>query len=296
MAVYGEHFRASEERGATSRGALARSATHVAGAVLSVALIVGIGLWGYRLAMRDAHGVPVVRALEGPMRVAPDDPGGETIAHQGLAVNAVAADDGAAPEPDTVVLAPAPVDIDPADATADAAAEGPRAGAVEQVRANGDALPDDEAGAALEVDLSQPPADDEDPVMAALAIAIGETPPAATSGPVHPEPRPASLSRSAPVAAPPADEVAPGSLAVGTRLVQLGAYDSAEEARAAWDGLAADFASYFTAKSRVVEPASGGGQAFFRLRAAGFDDDAAARRFCAVLIDAERDCIPVLVR
>ena len=66
------------------------------GALMSVALIDGLGVWGYQLAVRDVSGVPVVRALEGPMRVAPDDPGGEQAEHQGLAVNNVAAEGVAA--------------------------------------------------------------------------------------------------------------------------------------------------------------------------------------------------------
>ena len=64
---------------------------NILGAVASVALVAGIGVWGYKLLMRDVSGVPVVRALEGPMRIAPEDPGGRPADHQGLAVNEVAA-------------------------------------------------------------------------------------------------------------------------------------------------------------------------------------------------------------
>ena len=49
----------------------------LAGALTSVALIAGLAIWGYRLAVRDVTGVPVIRAMEGPMRVAPEDPGGQ---------------------------------------------------------------------------------------------------------------------------------------------------------------------------------------------------------------------------
>ena len=62
---------------------------NTAGALMSVALIIGVGVWGYRLLVRDATGVPVVRALEGPMRMQPADPGGQQTAHQGLSVNSV---------------------------------------------------------------------------------------------------------------------------------------------------------------------------------------------------------------
>ena len=77
--------------------------TTLAGGVISLVLVVGIGVWGYNIAMRDAMGVPVVRALEGPMRVAPENPGGEIAAHQGLSVNDVAATGVASPVPDSMI-------------------------------------------------------------------------------------------------------------------------------------------------------------------------------------------------
>ncbi len=62
-----------------------------AGAALSLALILGVGFWGYKLIMRDVSGIPVVRAMEGDMRVLPDNPGGDVAPHTGLSVNEVAA-------------------------------------------------------------------------------------------------------------------------------------------------------------------------------------------------------------
>ena len=70
---------------------------NAAGAVVSLALIAGIGVWGYKLVMRDVTGIPVVKALEGPMRVMPDNPGGEIAPNACLSVNAVAAEGEAAP-------------------------------------------------------------------------------------------------------------------------------------------------------------------------------------------------------
>ena len=64
----------------------------LAGALCSAALVVGFAVWGYKLAVRDVTGVPVIQALDGPMRVAPDNPGGTETSYQGLAVNEVAAD------------------------------------------------------------------------------------------------------------------------------------------------------------------------------------------------------------
>ena len=81
------------------------------GAALSLGLIAGLGYWAYQLVVRDVTGVPVVRALEGPMRIAPEDPGGSTAAFQGLAVNAIAAEGTAEAPADLVVLAPVEVNL-----------------------------------------------------------------------------------------------------------------------------------------------------------------------------------------
>ncbi|MEN9062672.1 hypothetical protein [Ponticoccus litoralis] len=61
----------------------AASLAHWLGAAASVALVVGVGVWGYKVMARDVSGVPVVMALAGPMREAPVDPGGTLADHRG---------------------------------------------------------------------------------------------------------------------------------------------------------------------------------------------------------------------
>jgi hypothetical protein len=79
--------------------------THYVGALVSVALIVILAVWGFKLVVRDVSGVPVIRAIEGAARTAPDNPGGELTDRTGLAVNSVAAGSEAAPV-DRVAIAP----------------------------------------------------------------------------------------------------------------------------------------------------------------------------------------------
>jgi len=98
---------------------------HIGGAALSLALSLGIGWWGYQTVMRDASGVPVIKAAEGVMREKPADPGGEPAAYQGYAVNSIAANGVAAPTADQVILAPRPLTLTDEDI---AAAELPNAG------------------------------------------------------------------------------------------------------------------------------------------------------------------------
>jgi len=91
-------------------------------------------------------------------------------------------------------------------------------------------------------------------------------------------------------------EVDPESLPAGTRLAQLGAYDSVEVAREEWGRMSLKFEEYMEGKQRVIQKASSGGRTFYRLRAMGFDDLSAARRFCSALVAENADCIPVTTR
>jgi hypothetical protein len=254
----------------------AQVATNWIGAILSVALIVGVSVWGYRLMMRDVTGVPVVRALEGPMRVAPEDPGGRQAAFRGLAVNAVAAEGVAAPAPERVVLAPPPLTLDaplpeaPTRGLSDALATEADADAAPRTAALKDAR-----GGLVRSPIP-PPRPSGDLVAEAAAQAVF-----------------ASLSGTSGGATP---EVAPDTLVAGTRLVQLGAYDTRTEAVAEWDKLARTFGALMEGRARVVQEAESGGRAFYRLRAHGFADENDARQFCAALLAEQAACIPVLIR
>ena len=328
----------------------------VAGAAVSLAFMVGIGVWGYKLMARDVSGVPVVRAIEGPMRVQPEDPGGLPADHQGLAVNAVAARGEAAPTPDQLLLAPRPVALADEDQPMQTLPEIAKVQAASAEVINGDESqsdPVEDGGLAALVDkltegvtpLSDQ-VEDGGEVIAALTpgadwAAVTAEAPAAdtpdselppdvdsetiddpndgiseveTPAPViidapgirkslRPLPRPATLVRpsTASVQAQattqsPAVDVDPSKLAPGTRLAQLGAYDSPEVARSEWDKLAVRFSDYIDGKQRVVQQASSGGRTFYRLRAMGFDDLSDARRFCSALVAEGADCIPVVTR
>jgi len=87
----------------------------IGGAAISVALVIGVGVWGWRLMVRDVTGIPVVSAMETPMRLSPTDPGGQVTPHSGLSVNAIAALGEAAPPEDVLYLAPPTAGLAPED-------------------------------------------------------------------------------------------------------------------------------------------------------------------------------------
>ncbi|MBC7132837.1 MAG: SPOR domain-containing protein [Roseovarius sp.] len=276
--------------------------SNMAGAIVSLALIGGISVWGYGVVMRDVSGVPVVRALEGPMREAPEDPGGRSAANQGLSVNRVAAEGTAAPPPDRIIIAPGPLDLMAGDMAVP-----------EQTEARDEAAPPAAASRPLPQPRPQPAdvhlavlrevATDPDPDPAP-APALAPRP--AISGglgqSLRPRARPADADPVAFAlaavtgAAVPTAEVASGGPLPGSRLAQLGAFETPEMARAEWDRLSARLGDLLDGKSRVIQRAETGGRSFWRLRAAGFEDLPDARRFCSALQAEKVECIPVVTR
>lgn len=320
------------------------------GAVTSVGLTAGLAAWAVDLTFRDVSTVPVILALEGPMRVQPDDPGGAVAPFQGMALSDITSGGAATPAPEQIVLAPAPVALDaPALAERVAASAEPEpeapatlladlAGAAEVAPAEADAVDLAMLDAASVTPTELAPAEEADLVAAAdptdgldfrsaIAAAIAEAQPEAAPAGIatstRPMPRPVAaprLASSTPIEAPAllggvavasagmpdrslteaamasAREIDPSSLVAGTRIVQLGAFDTADVARSEWDRLEARFADYLAGKQRLIEPARAGGRDFWRLRAVGFADGDEARRFCAALVAQDAACIPVTVR
>lgn len=294
-----------------------------AGAAVSVGLVAGLCVWGVKLVQRDIAGVPVIKPLAGDPRVLPEDPGGQLASNQGLAVNQLQASGVAAPAADRLVLAPSLIDV--IDADAPVIAEGsavsvsaPAIADIPEIQANA-ATPRIAAGTlapattapattadilALADSLTQ----DVAPVLTTTARTdrIATSIPGVTRSAL-PTARPNTLSskstqiRTASLAvasdasvATPAAAAELTSVPVGTHLVQLGAYDSAETARSEWTRIAGQFDEYFDGKSRLIQEATSGGRQFFRLRATGFDDINDSRRFCATLQSEDAACIPVV--
>lgn len=309
--------------------------TNWAGAAVSLALIVGVGVWGYQILMRDVSGVPVVQAIDGPMRVAPDKPGGIAADHQGLSVNQVAGQGTAQPTPDQLLLAPSQSGISPTDApgvavrlpsgleasddaleTAQLSPLIPNLDRADNTQANPSqdaaiqALADQLAAGVEPLSAPEPAPNLPKPVLASADAAVPQAPPAPQAAPVpepvkvglakslRPQLRPKALAKSARAAAEAAAtvDVDPASIPSGTRLVQLGAYDSPKVARDEWDRLAKRFDVYLVDKKRVIQRATSGGRVFYRLRAMGFGDLSDARQFCSALVAEKADCIPVVWR
>lgn len=300
MAVYDEGF-------APTTGA--RPATNLvnyAGAALSLGLILGVGFWGYQLIMRDVSGIPVVRAMQGDMRVLPDNPGGAVALHTGLAVNEVAAMGEAGGPEDRLVLAPRTLGLAPEDLEAQPMADAPQVPDTQQdleapILASADApvldatSTGDEILALVDQITADAPALAPSDAPDAIAASV---PGVATS--VRPVIRPAGLRLVAPQpvaaqAAPSEVAVTDAAFAAGTNLVQLGAFSTPTLAAQEWDRLQGRFGQLMADQSRVIQVSNQSSGTWYRLRASGFADRDEARRLCAALQAEGAECIPVVV-
>lgn len=282
--------------------------TNWAGAIISISLVIGLVVWGYQLTVRDVSEVPVIRALEGPMRVSPTDPGGLQAAHQGLAVNAVQSAGVAEDPADRIVLAPPPVTLADEDlARSDVQPISPDSALDKNTSNMADvvALSENAAAPVETVTLS-------DEVMAALKEAtqgdgLARLPGVKRSA--RPKARPV-VQVAAVVGATTTDGSAepvtsnafqsvdadPAQILTGTRLVQLGAFDDEASAKREWGHILDKHGDLLGGKKRLIQTAESGGRSFFRLRVVGFNDLSESRRLCSALLARGTPCIPVTAR
>ena len=279
------------------------------GAALSFFLLVSAIGWSYQLIVRDINQIPIVRAQLGPLRVAPDDPGGLTAANQGLSVTQLAVNEKPLLS-NEIHLAPA-AEILNAEHLALQVTEDVKSNTydgtfeIKEVNAE-NSINLKEVSNEIEVDtgskkevvlskvaFSQKKIEIENAVSLALSI---------TDDPVD------SLTLLRPKIRPmisrlnnktTGDQVVNNepisNLPIGSAVVQLGAFENKNLAKSEWQRFEKLLGSILFSKKMIVQKAESGGKIFYRLRASGFDDISDARQFCSAISDRVA-CIPVVTR
>ena len=279
------------------------------GAALSLFLLAGAIGWSYQLIVRDVNQIPIVRAQLGPLRVAPDNPGGLTAANQGLSVTQLAVNEKPLLS-NEIYLAPAAeilieenlalkVKEEYESNKVDGAFE------IKEVNAensmNLEALPDqkevdsrsNDVGVLSKAAFSQKKIEIENAV--SLALSITNDPDKSLSW-LRPKIRPVGFYRNGNITE---DQIVSNEpmpkLPIGSAVVQLGAFDSKSLAESEWQRFEKILGSILIPKKMVVQKAESGGKIFYRLRASGFSDISDARQFCTAISDKVA-CIPVVTR
>ena len=262
------------------------------GAALSLLLLAGAISWSYKLIVRDINQIPIVRAQEGPLRVAPTDPGGLTAANQGLSVTQLAVNE----QPllsDEIYLAPAAEILNKENLEIqEVSAENNLNLKAWYDKVEINTGPENEV-VLSEAVFSQKKLDIQNAV--SLALSITDNPDVFPVS-LRPKTRPdgfyknssESLDKSV-------SYVEISQLPIGSAVVQLGAFDNRDLAESEWKRLGSLLGSILITKQMLIQKAESGGKIFYRLRASGFDDISDARQFCTAINDKVA-CIPVVTR
>jgi len=274
---------------------------NIVGSVISLVVFVGIIGWGAQTMLRDSSGVPVVQALDGPVRIAPEDPGGVLASHQGLTVNEVASSQGLVALEDRLQLAPRPINLQAEDQpTATLMA----ASTALQKNSTLNLMAPERLIAAEDLSTVDKTAEDLAATLAARTFIIqnisaadqaGSSMVSASAGlgltqSLRPRVRPAMFK----VIPAPAAETS-GEISRGTPMAQLGAFGSQDNAMEAWTDLSERHGDYLVGKPHLILKAKVGGSIIYRLRVHGFTDSADARRLCTALNGQNAECYSVVM-
>lgn len=279
------------------------------GAALSFFLLAGAIGWSYQLIVRDINQIPIVRAQLGPLRVAPDDPGGLTAANQGLSVTQLAVNEKPLLS-NEIHLAPA-AEILNAEHLALQVTEdvksNPDDGTFEIKEVNAEnSINLTEVSNEIEVNtsskkevvlskvaFSQKKIEIENAVSLALSITDDSVNSLTL---LRPKIRPMISRRNNKTTGDQVVNIEPiSNLPIGSAVVQLGAFENKNLAKVEWQRFEKLLGSILFSKKMIVQKAESGGKIFYRLRASGFDDISDARQFCSAISDRVA-CIPVVTR
>lgn len=276
---------------------------NIVGSVISLAVFVGIIGWGAQTILRDSSGVPVVRALDGPVRIAPEDPGGVLVSNQGLTVNEVASSQGQVFLEDRLRLAPRPINLQAEDQpsailmAASAALQNnsplslmaPEALIASEgsltVDQTAEGLADMLAASALTIpNVSGTDQTGSSMFLASAGLGLTQS--------LRPRARPAMFKIT--LDSVPAARTSNG-ISRGAPMAQLGAFGSQDIATQAWTDLSQRHGDYLVGKPHVILKADVGGTTIYRLRVHGFMDSAEVRLLCTALNGQNTECYSVVM-
>lgn len=272
-----------------------RAAT-AAGALISLAILAIVVIWSYRLGVRDANDIPVIRAEIEATKIKPEQPGGIEIAHQEREVytivdgSSATTESGFAPSEEVLTAEDAPVSPAPA----------PRPEVTKPVETT--PSPDPVAEAPATPEPKPETASGETTEETPVATEETETPEPVEEAALTAAPKVAPVALRRPSRAAPQQQEAsllaePRAAALASRIqIQLGAFNSEEIAGEQWADLKNRNGDLLSGRARVVTPVVSGGRRLYRLRAGPFKDVDEASTLCRALKARGEDCIVARAR
>ena len=283
------------------------------GAVISLNLILWAGYWTYNIISRDINGIPIVAAQPGPLRVAPDTPGGIEAENIELAVTKIASQE-LPPNPKAVELAPSTEKLTPDDLTIFQAIRQKKIIDRQAALNNQIHLGVIEPNISKEISLEPVNSvtntanysiteNQSELVAAALALAlkpsadnlIGNAVAQNKFKQIKPRPRPNSLLEVSVSTTETVIRPALASVETGLAVVQFGTFATETVAFEEWDRLSKNLSVILDGRPKYVERIKRNGNEIYRLRLGGFVNIDDASRFCSAVISQE-NCVPVIAK
>ena len=283
------------------------------GAVISLNLILWAGYWTYNIISRDINGIPIVAAQPGPLRVAPDTPGGIEAENIELAVTKIASQE-LPPNPKAVELAPGTEKLTPDDLTIFQAIRQKKIIDRQAALNNQIHLGVIEPNLSKEISFETVNTESNtanysitenqsELVAAALALAlkpsadnlIGNAVAQNKFKQIKPRPRPGSLLEVSVSTTETVIRPALASVETGLAVVQFGTFATETVAFEEWDRLSKNLSVILDGRPKYVERIKRNGNEIYRLRLGGFVNIDDASRFCSAVISQE-NCVPVIAK
>ena len=283
------------------------------GAVISLNLILWAGYWTYNIISRDINGIPIVAAQPGPLRVAPDTPGGIEAENIELAVTKIASQE-LPPNPKAVELAPSTEKLTPDDLTIFQAIRQKKI--IDRQAALNNQIHLGVIEPNLSKEISLEPVNtvtntanysitenQSELVAAALALALKPSADNLIANAVaqnkfkqiKPRPRPGSLLEVSVSTTETVMRPALASVETGLAVVQFGTFATETVAFEEWDRLSKNLSVILDGRPKYVERIKRNGNEIYRLRLGGFVNIDDASRFCSAVISQE-NCVPVIAK
>ena len=285
------------------------------GAIISLNLILWAGYWAYSLISRDINGIPIVAAQPGPLRVAPEVPGGIEAENIELAVSKIASQE-LPPNPQAVELAPYTAKLNADDITINQAMKQKKLIESQIEKRTQGHLQAVEPELLNEISMAPIKTSIESKdytivdnqselVAAALAIALKQNSEQLSNkaisknikfSKIKPMPRPGSLWAK-PTSLNSENSILPtlGSVEPGLAVVQFGSFENKQLALAEWGRLSENLSIILDDRPKFVESIQRNGNEIYRLRLGGFANIDDASRFCSAVISQE-NCVPIIAK
>ena len=303
-ADFADYDESGEGEGRFSRigGALSTAV----GAAMALGLLAAVGGWFYGLGTREAHEVPIIRAMAEPSKTRPNDPGGIVTPYQQITsyrtAESAPVEAGAvtvapppvAPRRDDVAmgqLLPKPEKLPPAENGSNEPAEevaslDPLTGATLPPE-RADTLTDAQAeGQTEDQAAADAEAETPEPFVGGTALA----PSASPRAPRRPSNLRERVARAEEEGRREVEELETRAASSGVQ-IQLSADPSETTIRAQWVQIYDKNKDILRDRTLAVQATQSGGTTWYRLRVGPFRDRSEALTVCQALIARGQDCI-----